>query len=86
MTAHDPSLSDDALYGSTLWVARRLGMTKDTFFRRRAALGEQGFPTRDPVTHLWLKADVDAWIAKRRRIVDDAQLRIEGSTPNFDNL
>lgn len=86
MTAHDPSLQDTALYGSTQWVANRLGLTKDAYFRKRRALEEQGFPTRDPLTGQFHKGDVDAWIAKRRRIVDDAQLRIEGSTPNFDHL
>ncbi len=86
MTAHDPSLSDAALYGSTLWVATRLGITKDTFFRKRRDLEAQGFPTRDPLTNLWHKESVDRWIAKRHRIADDAELRIEGSTPNFDHL
>jgi predicted DNA-binding transcriptional regulator AlpA len=86
MTAHDPSMSDAALYGSTLWVATTLGMSKDSFFRRRADLEAHGFPRRDPLTNLWLKADVDAWIAKRRRIADDEAAKPEASTPNFDNL
>lgn len=85
MTAHDPSLSDAALYGSTLWVATRLGMSKDSFFRKRADLEAQGFPRKDALTNLWHKESVDRWIAKRATVAAPEEKDVR-STPDFDSL
>ena len=66
----DFTFSDNSAYGSILWAAQRLGMSKDQFFRKRETLESEGFPTRDPLTNGYHKADVDAWIEHRRRIPD----------------
>jgi hypothetical protein len=70
MTRHDPSLSEHSLFGSITWVAMTLGMTRDTFQKRRPMLESEGFPVRDALTNLFIKADVCAWVTKRRRVSD----------------
>ena len=67
--SQDRTFSDRSLFGSTDWTALRLGVSKDTFFRARPKLEDDGFPTKDPLTNLYLKADVDAWVANRATIV-----------------
>lgn len=84
MTARDPSFSDTAAYGSNAWAAARLGLTKDTFFRKRKDLEEQGFPKRDPLTNLYLKDDVEAWLDRRRKIVNETVISVAG--PNLDGI
>jgi len=86
MSQHDPSLHPDARYGSRLWAAQRLGMSKDTFFKRRSALEAEGFPKIDPLTNLYVKDDVDAWIDRRRRISDDAKVSTPATEPRLDQL
>lgn len=75
----DISLNANAMYGSITWAALRIGRSKDWFFRAREKLEAEGFPCRDPLTNMYLKQDVDAWIEKRRRIAQAANLNT--STP-----
>lgn len=84
----DQTLCDDSLYGSNGWVAQRLGLTKDTFFRKRDTLEVAGFPTPDPITSLYIKADVDAWVKQRRQVSDGVKVSVNApmSTPNFDRI
>lgn len=85
----DPTMSPDAAYGSNQWCATSLGKSKDWFFRNRKVLEADGFPQRDPIIGLTLKADVHAWIAKRRRISDlaVAPFTTTGAQPhNKENL
>ena len=64
-------MTDQApLYGNRQWVADTLGMTPSTFDKKRPALEEQGFPRRDHLIGLYLKADVLAWISRRSQIGD----------------
>lgn len=70
----DRTFDDTALYGSTLWTAHTLGLSKDSFFRRREALEAEGFPRRDRLTGLYLKADVIGWIERQRVIADRARV------------
>lgn len=63
----DPSFHPEALMGSTAWTARRLGVSKDWFFRHRDKMVTAGFPKPDPLTKLYIKADVDEWVQKRRQ-------------------
>jgi hypothetical protein len=63
----DHTFDDTSLYGSLKWAALRLGHTVDNFHRRRQKLESEGFPCRDPLTNLYLKADIDAWVESRRR-------------------
>ena len=70
MAHHDPSLSEHSLFGSISWAAMTLGMTKDNFIKKRDTLEREGFPSRDPLTNLYLKDDLYAWVSKRRTIAD----------------
>lgn len=67
---NDQTLQDCSLYGSRRWVAKTLGMSIHTFDNKRPALEEQGFPKRDHLVGLYLKADVLAWVYRRRQIGD----------------
>ena len=79
---HAPNISEDltfhpvSLYGSTDWVALALGLTKDTFYRKREKLYALGFPRPDPIDKTrWVKADVEAWVARRRVVPDRVEVR-----------
>lgn len=83
----DSTFNETSAFGSTSWAAQRLGISKDQFIRKREKLESEGFPTRDELTNLYLKADVDAWISLRRRIPDMAQNQlIEKSSRTEVNL
>lgn len=83
----DPSLHHDALFGSNTWAARRLGMTKDYFFRKRDELEAAGFPKPDILTGRYIKADVDAWVERRRQIgTAPVKQPQERQRPNYHDL
>lgn len=86
--ADDPTLHRDALFGSNAWAARRLGMSRDLFFRKRDKLELAGFPKPDPLTGRYIKADVDTWVERRRQITNAAAitLRSEKGRPNLNEL
>ncbi|QBF32166.1 AlpA family transcriptional regulator [Thalassococcus sp. S3] len=64
----DRTFDNVSAFGSRLWVASRLGVSLDTFYRKRESLEEKGFPKPDPLLNLYNKADVDAWNETRRQI------------------
>lgn len=68
--AHDRTFSDVAAYGSDSWIAARFGRSLEWFRKSRTKLEADGFPKPDPLIGFTLKADVDAWLAKRRRVAD----------------
>ncbi|WP_234464103.1 hypothetical protein [Paracoccus caeni] len=72
MPAKDRTFDAVAAYGSEHWVAARFGRSHDWLKRERPRLEAEGFPPRDRLTGYTLKADVDAWLAKRRRVADPA--------------
>jgi len=85
----DPSFHSDALFGSNAWAARRLGMSKDRFFRKRDELEAAGFPKPDRLTGRYIKADVDQWVERRRQIgapVTTEQPHVEKGRPNLHEL
>ena len=82
----DLTFSDDSMYGSILWAAVSMGMTKDRFFRQRDRLYQEGFPRPDPLTKKYLKADVRAWIARRRQIDDLNDAPKQKNEVNHDAL
>jgi len=82
----DPTMDPLAAFGSTRWVAARLGLSSSSFQRRKATLEEYGFPARDGLLGLYLKADVDAWIEARRRVIVDRETQPRTSAVNFDAL
>lgn len=86
---NDPTMSPDAAYGSERWCAATLGKSYEWFRKARADLEADGFPPRDGLIKLTMKADVHAWIAKRRRISDPvgAPITTTGAQPhNKENL
>ena len=82
----DPTFVPEAAMGSPAWVARRFGMSKDQFRRKLPELQSEGFPDRDPILCLWLKADVDAWLARRRRVPDADRFEIAAPPRRGVNL
>lgn len=67
----DRTFHEVSMYGSLDWTATALGITKDVFFRKRAKWEkEQAFPKPDPINKMYIKADVEAWVARRRRVAD----------------
>ena len=81
----DPTLDTLSLFGSNDWAARRLGITKDTFFRKRTELETAGFPKPDPLTGRYIKADVDAWVDRRRQI-GEAPTQLNKGSVKFNEL
>ncbi len=57
-------------YGSHAWCAAVLGKATDWFRKNRETLEAGGFPKECRVVRLTIKADVRAWITRRRRYAD----------------
>lgn len=70
----DPTMEKISLNGSVNWAAARIGWTLKKFRQNRKTLENDGFPQLDRITNLYVKADVDAWINRRRQLSDDVAL------------
>jgi len=70
MATHDRTMEDVSAYGSDRWCAARLGQSLNWFKKNRPILEHEGFPSKDRLFGLTLKADVEAFLAKRRRMAD----------------
>lgn len=83
----DATFSDVSLYGSSAWVAARLGRSVGWLSSHRARLvADAGFPKPDAITGHYVKADIDAWIARRRRLSDTlTPATTESPTVRIDN-
>jgi len=68
--AGDPTMNELSLFGSKKWASSRLGLSRDRFQRKLDALENNGFPKVDRITNLYVKADIDAWINRRRQVSD----------------
>jgi hypothetical protein len=86
----DPTMETISLNGSVKWVAARIGWTPNRFRQKRETLENDGFPTVDRITNLYVKADVDAWINQRRQLNDKVVINGGGHNPqkevNFSAL
>ena len=80
----DRTLDRTSAYGSTAWVAQRLGISPRAFRDKRSQLSAEGFPEIDPLMKLYIKADVDAWIEKRRSITDSDKVASGGARPGIN--
>jgi hypothetical protein len=70
----DRTFSAVSRLGSTRWCAEACGLTLGAFKKKRPLWEAQsGFPRVDPVLGLTIKADVDAWIEKRREVAHVAR-------------
>jgi len=66
----DRTFDPVSAYGSDRWVAATLGSSVDWLKKNREALEREGLPRKDDLVGLTLKADVEAFLAKRRRVSD----------------
>lgn len=60
----------NAAYLPDTLVAQHLGRKVSWLRTNRAKLEADGFPRKDKLVGMTLRADLEAWIAKRRRIAD----------------
>jgi hypothetical protein len=67
-------------YLSEADVATMLGRSRDWLRKNRPDLEREGFPTVDGLIGLTCVADIDAWIARRRKVADADQTRMTGDT------
>ncbi|OIQ39735.1 MAG: hypothetical protein BM560_14600 [Roseobacter sp. MedPE-SWde] len=72
----DPTMEKISLNGSVRWAAARIGWTLSKFRQKRDILENDGFPKVDRITNLYVKADVDAWINRRRQLSDNVVLSV----------
>jgi hypothetical protein len=71
-TGHDRTFDPLSEYGSSAWCAAVLGHAPDWLRKNREALEAEGFPKACEIVRLTVKADVLAWITKRRQYADNA--------------
>lgn len=80
----DATFSPTSFYGSSLWVSVALGKGRSWFYQNRRNLEDhEGFPQPDAATGLYIKADVEAWINKRRQIADGVVNSTTHHTPRI---
>lgn len=68
-TTEDRTFEPVSRFGSLSWVAATLGLSKDQLRKRLPQMTTDGFPQPDPIVDLYIKADVQAWIDRRRQCV-----------------
>lgn len=66
----DSSFDETCAFGSDLWIAHVLGLSVMRLRKARPQLEADGFPRPDALIGRTNKADVHAWIARRRRLTD----------------
>ena len=73
-------------------IAYMLGRRVAWLRKHRADLMREGFPPKDKIIGLTLRADVEAWIAKRRIVADAVPvtkavtITTKPREPNYDAL
>jgi hypothetical protein len=70
MSKQDITFSPTSEFGSALWAATTLGMSRDGFNQRLPKLQQEGFPKKDLLLKKFIKADVTAWVRARRQNSD----------------
>lgn len=90
MSERDTTFDDASAYGSTLWVARTLGRSRNWLIEKRDTMVKtEGFPRPDAVTGHYIKEDVLAWVRRRRQIADRVEVSATHHQPariNDDDL
>jgi predicted DNA-binding transcriptional regulator AlpA len=85
----DYTMEEISLFGSVSWAAMRCGLSRENFKKKRPQLETDGFPRPDKITGTYLKADVDAWIERRRQVPDRIR-EVRADKPeeefNFDRI
>jgi hypothetical protein len=67
---NDLTLNPFAAFGSDRWCADRLGKSLAWFRSNRERLEREGFPKKDLLLGLTHKSDVEAFLARRRKVAD----------------
>lgn len=75
-------MTDGPAYISDTLVAFFLGRKVSWLRTNRDALEREGFPRKDKLVGLTLRADLDAWLARRRNVADAETVRTTDSTTN----
>lgn len=70
----DRTMSEISAYGSDRWCALRLGQSIDWLKKNRQTLEREGFPKKDSLFSLTLKADVETFLAKRARVAQPSSV------------
>jgi hypothetical protein len=65
--ATDRTFDDVSRYGSLKWLAAAMGLSIDQLRTRLPQMQTDGLPPPDPIVGHYIKADVDAWIERRRK-------------------
>ena len=70
MPSHSTDRTFDPVsqFGSLRWVAATMGLSVDQLRPRLPKMSDDGFPPPDPIVTLYIKADVLAWIERRRQL------------------
>jgi predicted DNA-binding transcriptional regulator AlpA len=83
----DRTFDPASAFGSSLWAATRLGMTRDSFYRKKPRLLRRGFPKPNEITGHYIKADVDRWIEQQETVpARDTIETSESQGVNFDAI
>mgnify|MGYP000043273923 FL=1 len=77
---HDRTFSDVSAFGSDAWCAATMGKSVEWFRKMRPTLEAIQFPPKDAITGLTIKADVEAWISRRRKLADRAIVETSDTT------
>ena len=87
MMDQDNTFKTVCMYGSVAWAATVMGVSKDTFYRKRKEWATQGFPEPDPINGHYIKADVETWVANRRSVANRGiEESFKPGKANFDAL
>lgn len=79
---------DLPLYLTDSQIAKYLGYSVDWLKKNRDRLEREGFPSHDPLFRRTLRADIDAFLAKRRKVSDasDTAILPESDGVDYDKL
>lgn len=62
----------EAAYLTDRDIAKLFGMSPRWLWQHREELEQRGFPKKDALIGRTLKADVEAWLARQRKVSDHA--------------
>jgi hypothetical protein len=84
-TPTDRTFDDVSRYGSLKWLAAAMGLSIDQLRARLPRMYNDGLPKPDLIIGHYIKADVDAWIVRRRKF-SNADADAQDSRPSQQEL
>lgn len=79
-------MSEEGAVVSVKWIAARLGKSPSWFDKARPKLEAHGFPKRDGLLGGWIRADIEAWIERRRQIRDTVEVHHASKGIDYDSI